>query len=159
MDPVRNSILRSDGGIVSLASFVAEHDEAVEYDLLTRTGHELKDVGRSLSWGALASFILQRDEKSAISRDLDEDSALWATTTKTNGILADIFDMLAQINANIVAIGNKKEARDVPRYPRPGVNVEANNNVKKIGSGGLPPDELADWFEMKRRERHGRIRS
>ena len=39
------------GGIISLAEFANEHYKALECDLM-RCGYELKDVGRSLSWGA-----------------------------------------------------------------------------------------------------------
>lgn len=135
---------------------MTEHSGAVECDLLTRTGHELKDVGRTLSWGALASFILHRDADSAISREIDGDYALWATTSKTNGLLADIFDMLAQINANLVAIGQHDKAKPVPRYPRPGMEQETGaDNVKRFGRGALPRGGFRKWLENKRSERNG----
>ena len=134
---------------------MTEHGEAVEYDLLTKTGHELRDVGDTLSWGALASFILQRSASSALSRELDEDGALWATNLKTNIILADIFDMLAQINANVVAIGERKQAKAVPKYPRPGMS-NTDENTKHLGRGALPGDKLRAWFEEKRKKRNER---
>ena len=130
---------------------MTEHDEAIEYDLLTRTGHELGDVGRTLTWGALASFVLQEDERSALARDLDKERALWATTTKTNGILADIFDMLAQINANLVAIGSHEKTRPVKPYPRPGME-EKREDIEHFGKGALPRGEFKKWLEIKRRE-------
>lgn len=135
---------------------MAEHDEAIEYDLLTKTGHELRDVGSVLSWGALASFILQRDADSALSRDLDKDVALWSTTTKTNGLLADIYDVLAQINANIVAIGQHEKARTPAKYPRPGVEQTTPDNEKRIGKGAMERNKLREWFDKKRRERNER---
>ena len=155
MAAVRISLLRSYGGIVSLASFVAEHDGAIEYDLLTQTGHELKDIGRSLSWDALASFVIYDGTDSALSRELDEEYTLWATPLKTNGILADIFDMLAQINANLVAIGEHKASKDVAPYPRPGME-EKRENVKHIGHGALPRGEFRKWLEEKRKAYHER---
>ena len=155
MVSVRYDILPSDGGIISLAAFVAEHDGAIEYDLLTRTGHELQDVGGSLSWGALASFVLNSAGDSALSRELDSEYHLWATTTKTNGILADIFDMLAQINANLVALGERKQAKEIKPYPRPGME-DRRENVKHFGKGALPRGEFRKWLEKKRRERNGR---
>ena len=54
------------GGIVSLAEFVAEHDEAISYDLLTKTGRELKDVGKSLTWDSLASFLINTEPDTAL---------------------------------------------------------------------------------------------
>lgn len=134
---------------------MTEHSGAVECDLLTRTGHELRDVGDALSWSALASFILHRDPAGAIAREIDGDFSVWATTSKTNGLLADIFDMLAQINANLVAIGEHSKTKPVPRYPRPGMEQEDTGNVKRIGRGALPRGGFRKWLEDKRKERNG----
>lgn len=134
---------------------MAEHSEAVEWDLLTQTGHELRDVGGSISWGALASFLLHRRPDSALSQEIDGDWAIWATTMKTNGLLADIFDMLAQINANLVATGTHQKAKPVPRYPRPGMEDSGNDAIKRVGRGALPRGEFRKWLENKRREKHG----
>lgn len=141
--------------MISLAAFVIEHDGAIEYDLLTKTGHELRDVGRTLSWDALASFVLHIDGESALSRDLDAEHQIWATTTKTNGILADIYDMLAQINANLVSIGNRKPAKQPKPYPRPNMEVK-QENVKHYGRDPLPKGEFRTWLEKKRKERNAR---
>lgn len=155
MAPVRVSVLYLDGGIVSLAAFVTEHSGAIEYDLLTKTGHELQDVGRSLSWGALASFVMNVSGDSALSEEMNADYHIWATATKTNGILADIYDMLAQINANLVAIGERKPSKLPKAYPRPGVE-EKQENVKHFGKGALPKGEFRKWLEKKRKERNAR---
>ena len=155
MVTVRIRLLRSDGGIVSLAAFVTEHSGAIEYDLLTKTGHELQDVGRTLSWNALASFVMNVGGDSALSREMNADYHIWATATKTNGILADIYDMLAQINANLVAIGERKPSKTPKAYPRPGVE-EKQENVKHFGKGALPKGEFRKWLEKKRKERNAR---
>lgn len=155
MAPAWISLLRSNGGIVSLAAFVTEHDGAIEYDLLTQTGHELKDIGRTLSWDALASFVMYDSNDSALARELDEENSLWAKTLKTNGILADIFDMLSQINANLVAIGEHQASKPIRPYPRPGME-EKRENVKHFGKGALPRGEFRKWLEAKRRERNAR---
>ena len=155
MAPVRFGILRINGGIVSLAAFVAEHAGAIEYDLLTKTGHELRDVGSTLSWDALASLIFHSGEESALARELDEEYSLWTTRMKTNGILADIYDMLAQINANLVAIGSRTKAKPVKPYPRPGME-EKRGDTQRIGKGALPKGEFRKWLEQKRMERNGR---
>ncbi len=140
---------------MSLAMFVEDHREAIEYDLLTLTGHELADVGRTLSWGALASFLAYEQSGSALDRDINGDDSIWSAVIKTNGILADIYDQLAQINENLVAIGSKKKANPVKLYPRPGIEPE-NENIRHFGKGALPVDELEAWFEMKRKEYNGR---
>lgn len=76
--------------------------------------------------------------------------SVWATTFKTNVILADIWNELAMINANLVAVGSKKKAKAPKPYPRPW-NKDPDN-TQKIGADGLPPDELRKWFEQKRKE-------
>ena len=154
MADTRNGIPGSDGGIVSLAMFVEEHREAIEYDLLTLTGHELADVGRTLSWGALASFLVFEEAGSALDRDINGDDSIWSDIIKTNGILADIYDQLAQINANLVAIGSRSKSQPVKPYPRPGVEQNSGNR-RHFGKGALPPDELEAWFEKKRKEYNG----
>ena len=147
MAHVRERLLRSDGGIVSLAAFVTEHDGAIEYDLLTRTGYELRDIGGGLSWHALESFISNLEESSALARELNGEYHVWASTLKTNGILADIYDVLSQINANLVALGKRSASKPVQPYPRPGMEEKRE---EKIGKGALPKEELKEWIERKR---------
>ena len=135
--------------------FVDDHREAIEYDLLTLTGHELADVGRTLSWGALASFLAYERNGSALDRDVNGDASIWSDIIKTNGILADIYDQLAQINANLVAIGSRSKSQPVKPYPRPGIEQDGENR-RHFGKGALPVNELEAWFERKRRE-HGQL--
>ena len=82
--------------------------------------------------------------------ELHPETAAWSTRTKTNTILADIYDELAQINANLVALGTGRPAKTPKQYPRP-VKKDPENE-KHIGSGALPPNELEKWMEEKRRE-------
>lgn len=134
---------------------MTEHEGAIEYDLLTKTSHEIRDVGRTLSWGALASFLLNSEPDSALAREIDDTYSLWAMRVKTNGLLADLYDMLAQINANLVAIGSHSKAKPVKPYPRPGA-AEHRGDTKSIGKGALPKNELREWIEEKRRQHGGR---
>ena len=46
--------------------------------------------------------------------------------------------MLAQINANLVAIGSHKPSKKPKAYPRPGTK----NNGDKYGSKAVPVDEM-----------------
>ena len=113
------------------------------------TGHCLDDIGRSLSWGALGSFLNKLDVSSETARELDPDLASWAGTVKTNAILADIYDMLAMINANLCAIGSGKRAKKPKSYQRPG-----DKRKERIGGkNALPPDELRKWFEARRKSK------
>lgn len=85
--------------------------------------------------------------------ELDPEMAAWANTIKTNVILADIFDVLAMINANLVAVGSRKAAKKPKPYPRPGKRDPEDE--MHFGKGALPPEELHEWIENKRREYAG----
>lgn len=60
--------------------------------------------------------------------------------------------MLAQINANLVALGMREKAKQPKPYPRPWADTRGDEN--HYGEGALPSDELRAWFEQKRRERN-----
>ena len=108
-------------------------------------------MGRTLSWSALRSFLTHIGANSATAKDLDPDVAVWSTTTKTNAILADIFDLLAAINANIVAIGSHKRPKRPKEYPRPG---RENKDEKKYGRGAMPVADLRKWIAEKQSGRN-----
>ena len=120
----------------------------MEKDLLIMTGHNLDDIGRTLSWSALGAFLHKLDIGSETARELDPELAAWGGTPKTNAILADIYDMLAMINANLCAMGSGKRATRPKTYERPG-----DKQKQRIGKNALPPDELRAWFAKKRAER------
>lgn len=86
-------------------------------------------------------------------KEINPDVAEWSGALKTNAILADIYDILAAINANLVAMGTHKSAKNPKPYPRP-VKREPENE-RHFGSGALPPDELRKWIENKRKEYAG----
>ena len=118
---------------------------------MTRTGYQLSDLGNALDWTAMRTFMRHLPIDSVTGQELHPEYAVWATQTKTNVILADIFDVLAQINANLVALGSHKAAKQPKPYPRP---VQKDpENVRHFGRGALPPDELRAWFEEKRKEK------
>jgi len=116
--------------MISLAAFIREHREAVNYDLLTQTGYSLDDVGRGLSWSALDSFIKNTSPNGALIREMRPDIFQWSSTAKTNALLADIYDMLAAINANLCAKGSGRKPKRPKPYPRPG----GNKQQKHIGT-------------------------
>lgn len=141
----RGSKRNDTGGIVSLAIFSEEHSEALEYDLLTRTIYDIDDLGGELSWFALNSFIKNLKGDSSLARDLEKSTG-WEDTLTTNRILADIYDLLQVINANLVGMGGRKVK--VRPYPRPGME---DRDRKRIGKGAMPYSELIKWFENKRK--------
>ena len=137
---------------MSLAKVINDHREAVEYDLLTLTGYQLADIGTTLRWGAVKSFLANIPPDSKLVREymnVTPAEEVWSTREKTNRILADIFDILAQINANLIGIGEGKPAKKPKPYPRPWKDKKQENE-KHFGRGALPPDELRKWFERKR---------
>lgn len=154
---VTESIGQDAGGIISLAKAVDQYRGAIEYDLLTRTGYELKDVGKTLTWGALDNFLNHAEPDSALMRELNPDLASWSNITKTNAILADIYDKLSMINANLIAIGERKPARKPKPYPRPGEQPE-DKDTRHFGKGAIPVADLHEWIERKRAE-YGRSRT
>ena len=129
------------GGIIGLAAFVEEHREALNADLL-QTGFEVDDIGCALSWGALGAFIRHLPMTSALVREMHPEESTWATTMKTNAILADIYDVLLDINANLVSVGSGKRAKRANRYPRPG---KKDVNTQHIGTA-VPIAEINKLF-------------
>lgn len=126
-----------------------EHKEAIQYDLITSAGVELDEVGSSLSLGALSSFVKNLSYDSALWRSThEEDTVLWSTTLKTNALLADIYDMLAQLNANMCGGFSHKKASKVKPLARPWIK-----DKKKIGGkGALPKQKLREWIKNYRRK-------
>ena len=130
---------------------MTEHREAVEYDMLTLTGHGLADIGRGIKWGELQAILHMLPADSALVRDMDPELHAWSTKAKTNSIPADIFDMLAQINANLCAIGTGKPAKEPKLYPRPCTKQKEETTI--FGSDGKPSDALLNFFKVKKNAR------
>lgn len=81
-------------------------------------------------------------------RELNPETSPWASSIKTNAILADIYDLLAVMNSNLIAVHTGKPAKKPKPYPRPG--KRENGDTQHFGSGALPPDKLREWFDKKR---------
>ena len=107
-------------------------------------------MGGALTWGSLRAFIANLGTDSALARSMEKSTG-WETTLKTNAILADIFDMLQQINNNLVALGSKgKQHPKAKPYPRPGKDKDKK---RKLGSGPMPVAQLREWIKGKQ---HGK---
>ena len=123
------------GGTLSLVRIIEDHDRALEYDLMTRTGRTLAEYMDMGAAGivALLSFINYLPPDSALSSAMDPQNEVgeWYTTMKTNAILADIFDVFVSANT--------KKGRKAKEYPRP-------KKKRKIGSGAIPISEFWDWW-------------
>ena len=138
--------------MIGLANFILEHREAVERDLLIETGYELRDVGGALSWGALKSFLSSIRLGSTLAGELNPDMTEWSTRARTNTILADIFDQLSLVNANLRVLITHKPGRRPEPYKRPGMK---NENKQHIGKGALPVSKMREWIEDRRKKRGG----
>lgn len=114
---------------------------------MTRTNYQIDDVGGSLSWRAFGSFISNLRSDSALARDLGKSTG-WEDTIQTNIMLADIYDLLQVINANLVTLAKGKHKQIKP-YPRPGHKDE---NTKKIGKGAMPLSKLREWFKERQHD-------
>ena len=115
-----------------------------------QTGYSLDDVGGALSWSALGAFLHTVTPDGAIAQEIEPEIAAFASRTKTNAILADIYDVLAQINANMVAGFTRKRSSRPKRYPRPG-----DQGKRRMGKDSLSMDELDKWFAEKKKQRGG----
>ena len=122
----------------------------MERDLLVQTGHTLDDVGSALSWSALGAFLHRVEPDGAIAHEIEPEIAAFSSRFKTNAILADIYDLLAQINANLVAGFSRKRASKPRRYPRPG-----DESKRRIGKDSMTMSELDSWFAKKKKQRGG----
>ena len=123
------------GGILSLVQTIEDHDRALEYDLMTRTGRTLSEYMEMGAAGkvALLSFINYLPPDSELRKAMDPQNEFgeWNTTMKTNVILADLVDVFVKANT--------KKGRKAKTYPRP-------KKRRKIGSGAIPMSEFWDWW-------------
>ena len=148
---IRRTVRCQSGGIAGLTNFVIEHREAVESDLL-QTGYTLDDLGHSLSWDALKSFLTYIKPDSALYRELKPEMSEWASITRTNMILADIYDQLSVTNALLrTEITHKKSRRPEP-YKRPWLKKK----TKHMGSSPLPSaDDMREWIRKRQVRKDG----
>ena len=118
---------------------INDHGRALEYDLMTRTGRTLNEYMTMGAAGkvALLSFIRYLPPDSALWREMNpkDDMWLWTTPTKTNVILADLFDAFV--------MANSKKGRRPKEYPRP-------KEKKTIGKGAIPIKDFWDWWSKGR---------
>ena len=122
--------------MTGLARVMERHAQALEYDLMTRTGRTL---GEYMEMGvpgkvALVSFVRYLPPDSATGREANpnDEARAWGTTFKTNAILADLYDVFCAANA-------KKGRRPKP-YPRP------NSERRTLGRGAIRIRDFEAWW-------------
>lgn len=112
----------------------------MERDLLVQTGFTLDDVGGALPWSALGAFLHRIEPDGAIAQEIEPDIAAFSSRFKTNAILADIYDVLAQINANLVAGFSRKRSLTL------GANGQAELNCTRFNvNGDLSAYDYTGW--------------
>lgn len=141
---------RSDaGGIAGLARLIEEHGPALEYDLLTKTNYQLRDVGGALPWGALLHFVQFLPRDSALSRELVPvtDAERWTRGDATASLLADIYDLMALFRAEQAVKGTDHKPRRQRPYPRPGAKPKG---VRHVGKDPIPVSKFESWWSTGR---------
>lgn len=133
------------GGIAWLCQLIEEHGAALDYDLLTMTQYTIRDVGGALPWGALLHFVQFLPRSSALSREMvpTTDTERWADGSATAALLADLYDLLNQMNENLVASGSRRRASHVKPYPRPWTK---GTGERRIGRDAIPVSDFEAWW-------------
>lgn len=124
---------------------IDEHGAALEYDLLTMTRYQLRDVGGALPWGALLHFVSHLPRTSALSQEVSPltETERWARGDYTAAILADLFDIVAHGFAAVLAKGTGRSARRVKPYPRPW----SKPKTRHVGKGAIPIKNFERWWD------------
>ena len=124
----------------------------MEYDLLTLTGYQLRDIGGALSWGALLHFVMHLPRTSALSRELTPitDVERWTDGTVVAPMLADLIDVVNSLGAALLAKGTGRMPRHPSRYKRPW----SDGGEWRVGGkeSALPIAEFEQWWESEGKE-------
>lgn len=92
-------------------------------------------------------FVTHLDDKSAFARQVNPDVTEWGSITKTNFILADIFDMLSALNYNVRQLAGGSNIQKPKPYKRP--NQE---DKQKFGKGAIPVTDIRNWIKSYRKK-------
>ncbi len=134
------------GGIVGLVRLATgPRRRALDFDLLRWAGGTSADIPGRVSWDAALAVVGNLPPDSALMREQDPETWVWSTQAKTNGLLADLYDLLAWVNYNVVASATRKGMRR-PRkpkpYPRPGSKAKGTT----IGRDPIPAKDFDRWW-------------
>ena len=127
---------------------IQKHESALDYDLQTRTGHTLGDYIDKGAAGmvALVHFVKHLTPDSALVQETGGlDAAEWASTFKTNAMLADVYDAIAWLNYSFIAANSKHKPKKPKPYPRPWLKGE----TQKFGKEPVKISEFWNWWKSK----------
>lgn len=111
---------------------------------MTRAGATLDDVPAHVSWRALGSFIDHLGTDSALARELDPDAARWLGTEQVQTMLADLIDVVRQIQWQYVC-SHKKGGK--PQKPKPYPRPWAKDDATRIGREAIPIRDFDNWWD------------
>ena len=135
------------GKIARLARTVDEYGEAIDYDLMTRTGMTLRDWedGR-LDGRSLYRFIVNLDYTSAFFKVRHPDSAktaAWLDGSAACALIAELIDAV-RAGTNVLAYrGTGKRPPKLEPYPRP---WRKDERVQHFGRDAIPVRDFDDWY-------------
>ena len=109
-------------------------------------GRELSDLGRSMTWNALRSFVEHLPKASALSRDLNPDSAEWFGTEKVQTMLADLIDAVNALRYE-EGCAHTPKGKKRPRKPEPYPRPWARKRGRVIGHDPIPIKDFDEWWE------------
>lgn len=137
------------GGIAELRQIIEEHGAALEFDLLTMTRYQLRDVGGALPYGALLHFIRYLPRTSALSKELvpRTDTERWLDGEATAAILADIFDAIRALDADVMHKGTRRKPKPPRPYPRP---WDKSKGAVHLGKDPIPIKDFEAWWNAPR---------
>lgn len=136
--------------MIALARVLEEHESALNYDLMTRTGESLRNIPGRFDWADIRDFITHLDAGSALIAETEPEAAGWQGTEKVPMLLAHIADTLAALSYGYTLTHMKKGAQkpQPPQpIPRPGVEAPRRQRTQTWGSDGLPISEFLDWWD------------
>lgn len=123
------------GGILGLRRLLAEHQEAIEYDLIG-LGLRLDWLGtEALSWRDLLVITHKSPQGSALYAGVHGERSEWGLS---EFLLAHMIDLLAEANWQRTG----RPGGHPKPFPRPGLEPEGTT----YGSDPIPLDEMAEWL-------------
>lgn len=139
------------GGIAGLAEIIAEHGEALEYDLMTKARMTLDDLGGALSWRALRSFVAHLDHTSALWRATREEADEWVPWLDGSIVAPLLANLLDVTNLYRWEFASAHAAKGHAKPRRPDLTPVPWRKDKKrhIGRDPIPISEFDDWWERQ----------
>lgn len=139
--------------LISLLLIVARYSLALEYDLMTKTAYTLDDLGRSLTWRALFSFVCGLDKTSLLWQQMNGDKkeeALWEKQALIPQLLALLIDEVRNMQYIYASSHSKKPIKQPEPIPRP--HIKKNSDTKHYGSKPVTKQQFEKFWSTRKEE-------